>query len=229
MTGPTPDPSAAAVPRRIAVVVDNDSWILPYAAQLADEAHRRGHSAQLLRDHASIPEGDVAFYLGCIRITPPDVLARNGRNLVVHESALPKGRGFAPMTWQILEGARTIPVALIEAADEADAGRIVLAGEIELDGTELAPEWRALQGQKTVELCLAFLDQDPLPAGQEQEGEPSHYARRRPADSRLDPQASLAEQFELLRVCDNERYPAYFEHRGRRYLVKIEPDERGDS
>ena len=46
--------------------------------------------------------------------------------------------------------------------------------------------------------------------------------RRTPADSRLDPDKSIAEQFELLRVVDNQRYPAFFDHRGRRYRITIE-------
>jgi methionyl-tRNA formyltransferase len=38
----------------------------------------------------------------------------------------------------------------------------------------------------------------------------------------LDPQKSLAEQFNILRVVDNDRYPAFFEWNGRRYNLKIE-------
>lgn len=211
------------------MVVDNDSWILPHAEELVRSARERGHEAALCRDHGAVGEGDVAFYLGCVKITPPDVLARNRRNLVVHESDLPRGRGFAPMTWQILEGATEIPFALIEAADDVDAGAVVLRDSVALNGTELAHEWRALQGQKSVEMCLAFLDADPEPAGEPQTGEPTIYPRRRPADSRIDPERTIAEQFDHLRVCDNERYPAYFEHRGRRFVLRIEPDEREET
>jgi methionyl-tRNA formyltransferase len=35
----------------------------------------------------------------------------------------------------------------------------------------------------------------------------------------------LAEQFDLLRVVDSERFPAFFEYRGRRYKLKIEKDD----
>jgi len=52
------------------------------------------------------------------------------------------------------------------------------------------------------------------------------YRRRRPADSRLDPDRTLAEQFELLRVVDNDRYPAFFEWRGRCYEVKINQQKK---
>lgn len=210
-------------PRVLSVVVDNDSWILPYAESLVRACEELGDDAALCRDHGDVREGSVAFYLGCVKITPRSVLDRNRRNLVVHESDLPRGRGFAPMTWQILEGAMEIPFALIEAADEVDAGAIAGRGAVVLAGTELAPEWRDLQGRKTVELCLEFLAQPVPSAGVPQEGEPTHYPRRRPGDSRLDPERSIAEQFDLLRVCDNERYPAYFDHRGRRFTLKIEP------
>ena len=33
------------------------------------------------------------------------------------------------------------------------------------------------------------------------------------SDSRLKPEYSFVEQFNLLRVVDNERYPGYFEHK----------------
>lgn len=56
-----------------------------------------------------------------------------------------------------------------------------------------------------------------------QQGEASYYPRRRPADSQLDPQRTLAEQMNLLRVVDNQRYPALVEVRGRRYELLIQP------
>jgi methionyl-tRNA formyltransferase len=34
-------------------------------------------------------------------------------------------------------------------------------------------------------------------------------------------QKTIAEQFDLLRVVDNLRYPAFFDHRGKRYRLTI--------
>jgi len=145
-------------------------------------------------------------------------------NLVVHESALPQGQGWSPMTWQILEGASRIPITLFEATAELDAGPIYLQHSIELQGTELVEEWRALQAETTAALCLEWLDRyaDVLEQARPQQGEASHYRRRRPADSQLDPERSLAEQFNLLRVVDNQRYPAFFHWRGRRYELQVQ-------
>ena len=84
-------------------------------------------------------------------------------------------------------------------------------------------EWRALQAQASLELCLAWFDRnhEVVAAGQPQHGEANHYRRRRPADSQLDPEIYLADQFNLLRVVDNQRYPAFFHWCGRRYVLQV--------
>lgn len=53
-----------------------------------------------------------------------EILSSNKLLLVVHKSDLPKGRGFAPVQWQILEGKADITVCLIEISDDVDAGNI---------------------------------------------------------------------------------------------------------
>ncbi|WP_308916535.1 formyltransferase family protein [Jannaschia sp. LMIT008] len=222
MTGTAPDWWRR--PRRICALVDNDSWILPHAERLVAAVRADGDECVLARRADDVPRGEVAFLLGCVHIVPPDVLARNRLTLVVHESALPRGRGFAPMTWAVLDGADRIPVSLIEAAEAADEGDVFATTEIVLDGTELCDALRAAQGAATVEICLDVLRRPAPPVGRPQTGTPSWHPRRRPADSRLDPHATLAAQFDLLRVVDNERYPAFFEHRGRRYRLAIHDD-----
>ena len=216
-------------PRCVTVLVDNDSWILPSAERLVREVGHAGDVAQLVRRAEDLPEGDVAFLLGCVRIVPKRLLGRSRFNLVVHESDLPKGRGFSPMTWQILQGARSIPVCLFEAGDHVDAGPVIYRDTINLDGNETYAEWRHLQGEKTFELCRRFLDEASPPRGTEQRGEPTAYPRRRPCDSRLDPDRTIAEQFDLLRVADPDAYPAYFYYQGRRFTLLMQPDERADS
>lgn len=208
-------------PRRVTVVVDNESWVLPYAERLVAETEATGDEATLARIHAEVRDGDVAFYLGCVRITPLEVLARNRRNLVVHASDLPRGRGFSPMTWLILEGENDIPVCLLDAVGEVDAGPVIYREKLHLEGHELNEETRVRLGEIHIDLCRRFLNEAEPPSGRPQEGEPTRYLRRRPIDSRLDPYKTLAEQFNLLRVVDNERYPAFFEFRGQTYVLTI--------
>jgi methionyl-tRNA formyltransferase len=209
-------------PRRISIVVDNPSWIIPFAERLAAMICDAGDDACLIRRYSEVRVGAVAYYLGCIHMAQPDILSRNQRNLVVHESDLPRGRGFSPLTWQILEGKNHIPICLLEAAAQVDAGAVIYRDSIDYAGHELITELREGIGNRTIALCRRFLDETAPPSGEPQIGEATAYPRRRPADSRIDPLRSISEQFELLRVVDNERYPAWFEHRGHRYKLAIE-------
>jgi methionyl-tRNA formyltransferase len=208
-------------PRRVCVVIDNPSWILPHGQKLVEQLQTQGDTVRLCRSHEEINKGEVAFYLGCVKITPPDILARNRRNLAVHESALPKGRGFSPLTWQILEGKNTIPVCLLEAVQDVDAGPVIYRDELLFEGHELIDEMRDALGDMTVSQCLRFMSEPSPPPGHPQSGEPTHYDRRNPEDSRLDTDKTLGEQFNLLRVVDNEKYPAFFKHGGKRYKFTI--------
>ena len=107
----------------ISILVDNDSWILPFAQQLECDLSDN-YQCQLIRNANDIPHGDICFFLGCTHIVSKEILARNRYNLVVHESNLPQGKGFAPMSWQILAGKKIITISLIEANDEVDSGNI---------------------------------------------------------------------------------------------------------
>lgn len=215
----------SAAPRTISVVVDNESWILPFASALVQFVNDAGDRGWLCRTH-DIPQGDIAFYLGCIKIAPPHVLARNRRNLIVHGSDLPKGRGFSPLTWLTLQGETVIPMCLLDAVEGADEGPVVYRDSVSFEGHELIDEMRFVLGRKTVDLCTRFLADKSEPAGVPQQGEPSYFGRRRPADSMLDPNRTIADQFNLLRTVDNANYPAFFDHRGHRYRLKIEKIEK---
>lgn len=212
-------------PRKISVITDNDNgWFMPYAEKLCTQIKQGGDTGTLYTDQKAIKEGDVAFYLSCMNITPPETMAKHQINLVVHESDLPKGKGFSPVTWQILEGLDDLPICLIEMAEGVDAGPIVYKDIIKLKGTELCDEIKHMQGQATIDLCMKYLSAETQPEGIAQSGEESFYDRRRPKDSELDLNKTLGEQINLLRVCDNENYPAFFTYKDQKYTLKIEKD-----
>ncbi len=211
----------------IQVLTDTGSWIAPYVEDLALGWELAGHSVRVSHSVEQTLPADFCFCLSFSRIVSAVTRQQYRHTLVVHESDLPQGRGWAPMTWQILEGKNRIPITLIEAVDAVDAGPIYLQEWVELNGTELNPEWRALQAQTTQHLCRQWVQAYPaiVESARHQEGGGSTYARRRPADSRLDPAKTLAKQFNLLRVVDNESYPAFFEFNGRRYRIRIDPQD----
>lgn len=204
------------------VITDNpNSWSLPYNEDLVRRLRAAGHEATLVHAVADAPDADVAVYLSCERIIPARERARFKNNLVVHASDLPRGRGWSPLTWSILDGADRVVLTLFEAADEVDSGPIYLQQELRFEGHELIDELRAAVGRGSQELVLAFARSWPEVPARPQAGEPTFYPRRRPVDSRLDPDRTLRESFNLLRIVDNDRYPAYFEHAGHVYELRI--------
>ncbi|MDV2502425.1 MAG: methionyl-tRNA formyltransferase [bacterium] len=215
-------------PRRVSVVANKSSWILPYAEDLVSSLTNNNERAILCRSYNEMQKGDVAFFLGCIEIASPETLALNRINLVVHASDLPKGRGHAPLVWQILEGHNEIPVCLFKAILQVDSGPVIFREKLVFGGHELLDEMREALGKMTVSLCKRFLAELEPPEGEPQRDEATYYPRRTPVDSRLDPRRSLAEQFNLLRTVDNIRHPAFFEMHGFRYKMTIEKMPMGD-
>jgi len=208
----------------LAIVSDRRNWINAFIPAWLPKLKPLAEEIVWLHDVDDLTPGDVAFYLGCEQIVSPAALALHRHNLVAHASDLPQGKGWSPLTWQILEGKNEIPVSLFEAAKEVDSGPVYAKRTMSLRGTELIDEMRLALGRITFELCEDFLNRYPdiVQLAVPQEGDPSYYPRRTPADSRLDPDLPIREQFRLLRVADNERYPCYFELDGDTFVVKVE-------
>lgn len=207
---------------KITLLLDNpNSWMLPYARLLEKSLQECGHMVTWCNKAADMPTGDCAFFLSCEEIVSEKIRERNQHNIVIHASALPKGKGWSPMTWQILEGKNEIPLTLFEAEDQVDSGTIYLTDAVSLEGHELIDEMRALLGKKIIALALRFIEEYPPKKSKPQTGKESFYPRRGKKDSELDPQKTIAEQFNLLRVADNERYPCFFRIHNKKYLIKI--------
>jgi methionyl-tRNA formyltransferase len=211
---------------RVTLLSDSASWINSYLAELNEILRNAGHSVVWMHNVDDIPEGDIVFYLGCGQIVPLDILERNKHNLVIHASALPEGRGWSPLSWQIIQGKKEIPISLFEAGEKVDSGKIYLKDVMHFTGTELVEELRIILAQTSIRLCREFIDGYPgiIKYGEVQQGIPSYYRRRTSADSRLDPDKTIREQFNNLRVADNNRYPAFFEIQGVKYYLRVTMD-----
>ena len=168
-----------------------------------------------------IKNQDIVFILNYTKILPKTFLSKNILNLVVHASNLPKGKGFAPIQWQILEKKNKIPICLIEADEKVDSGFLIEKNYFSLNGHELNDEIRDIQAKETVKIIQKFLKKFPKKKKKEQRGKTTFYKRRRPADSELNININLKENFNLLRVVDNEKYPAFFKYKKKIYILKI--------
>lgn len=204
----------------LAILTSPNQWFESYVEELSEKLG----GAPIFRDHSEIKSGvRVLFILSYHRVVDPDLLSHVEHSVVIHESALPKGKGWAPLFWQVLEGRNAITFSMIKAESSVDSGPIYMQRELKLTGCELNQEIRSKQAALTIDMCLEFVSNmaryiPPTP----QLGEESYYPKRTPADSQLDINKTISEQFNLLLIVNNDEYPAYFDFNGRRYKVLID-------
>ena len=178
--------------------------------------------ANLVTKISEVETGDILFLISCSELVKREVRDRFAKTLVIHASDLPKGRGWSPHIWQILEGKREVVVTLLEAEDKVDSGAIWGQRTIEVDPGDLSEHFNAKLFAAELELMTFavenFATVEPKP---QPEGEATYYPKRTPVDSQIDPAASLESQFDRIRVSDPERFPAYFDLHGYRYEIHL--------
>jgi methionyl-tRNA formyltransferase len=208
--------------RKIAVLTSKKSWFVPHAREFVSRLKREGYHAKLFFEHKRINrQYKLVFILSYFNLIGKEFLLRHEHNLVVHESELPRGRGWSPFFWQVLEGKLQIPVVLFEAGAGIDEGDIYLRDRLKLKGHELYPELRDIQAKKSIELCRRFLMKRKTLTAVKQKGKPSYYKRRTLQDSGLNINKTIKEQFNKLRICCNEEFPAFFNYKGFKYNLLI--------
>jgi methionyl-tRNA formyltransferase len=206
------------------LVDDKESWFVKYAKKL-QEIISLNNNCNLIYSKNNISVGDILFILGCKKILSEKYLKKNKYNIVVHESKLPSGRGWSPVTWQVLEDINIIPVTLFNATKEVDCGDIYFIDNIILNGNELIEEIREKQAQVKINLCLKFIENINNLQKIYSNSQSSFYKKRTKEDSLIDINKSIKDQFNLLRVCDNTLYPAYFIYKNCKYILQIKKEE----
>jgi len=209
---------------KISILTEKNGWFDYKAGLLADSIRSLGHSVSTIHYQHHITEGDILFVLGFYKLVSKEFMTKNKNNIVVHESALPQGKGWSPLSWQILEGKNSIPFTLFEMDEKTDNGDIYIQDILHLNGTELCEEIREKQANKKIEMCIDFIKQYPTvllhKRKQSAEGE-TFYKKRDKESCRLDINKTIIEQFNLLRIADNKNYPAFFEINGIKYELGI--------
>ncbi len=173
------------------------------------------------KDYKNIKNKEIVFILSFMKILPVSFLKKNKLNLVVHSSNLPKDRGFAPLTYQVLRNQNKFYTSLIEADKKVDSGKIFFKNKFKLNGTELNNEIRFKQSEEILKIIKKFLIEYPKVKSYNQMGKATYNKRRVPSDSELNINKNIKSQFNLLRVNDNEKYPSFFKYKGKKYILKI--------
>ena len=176
---------------------------------------------KISKNPKNIKNQNIVFPLSYTKILPEDFLQKNELILVAHPSKLPKDKGFAPLQYQILKNKNKVYMSLIKAAKEVDAGPIYLQNSFLLNGTELSDEIRNVQGIQFLNIIKKFLIKYPNIKPTKQTGKGNFNKRRYPKDSQLNINKTIKQQFNHLRINDNELYPSFFYYKDQKYIIKV--------
>lgn len=182
------------------------------------------HVIDLVHSKTELPGGDILFLVSCNEIVNRSDRDAYAKTLVLHASDLPQGRGWSPHIWQIIEEKEDIVISLLEAEDKVDSGDIWHKLRVRIPRDALWNEINNLIFETELALMDYAVDNyyKVIPQPQNSSVIPTYYPKRTPEDSRIDQNKDIKSQFNLIRVCDPERYPAFFELNGSKYIIRLE-------
>lgn len=186
--------------------------------------HQANHQIAICRDRNELCGGDLLFLVSCSQIIDARIRAKYRNTFVLHASDLPKGRGWSPYIWELLEGAETITVSLISAEDGVDTGAVWAKRSFYVPKDALYDEIHELLFNTELALmdeALMLVEHNAAPHHQSNDIEPTYYPKRSPADSEIDPTQSLSLLFNTIRVMDPQRYPAFFRLHGHTFTIEV--------
>ncbi len=166
--------------------------------------------------------GDILFLISCNELISKEVRGKFKKTLVLHASDLPLGRGWSPHIWSIINGSSEITLSLIEANDVIDSGDIWKKVKVSIPKTALYDEINQLIFDAEIGLmnfAISFFN-DIKPVNQDSKLA-SYWPKRTLKDSEIDLNKSISEQFDLLRVSDPYRFPAFFYKDGKKFKIII--------
>lgn len=207
---------------KINILCDNkNSWFWDTNKNFLEEIEKLGNDVKVFETEESLSTADITAFISCTRLVSPDGLSKSKSNIVCHPSDLPEGRGFSPIAWEILNNKDKITFTLFEANEKADEGVIYSKQIYNLTGNELSDDLRQIQSEITYNMILDYIKKYPNNNSYSQIGEGTWYPKRTPSDSELDTNKTILEQINLLRIVDNQYYPAFFYYKDAKYILKI--------
>jgi len=203
------------------LITSKNHPINPYISRWSKR--NNNHNVNVIHSRQEITSGDILFLISCSEIVSKPERDNYKKTLVIHASDLPDGRGWSPHIWEIINGATEVTLSLLEAEDRVDTGDIWKKIGVSIPTTALFDEINKSIFNSELELMdFAIENFDTINPKKQPSVDNTHWPKRSPKDSLIDIDRTLSDQFDLIRVCDPERFPAYFYKDGVRFDIIIE-------
>lgn len=166
---------------------------------------------------------DVIFCLGWRTLIPLEVLhcAPHG-GVAVHDSLLPRLRGFAPTNWGLILGHDQLGATLFQLTDAMDAGDVYFQDAISPQPRESYESVQSRIADLSVELFVRYLDATragTLIARSQNEADATYTCARTPADGEICWQDSSLQIARLVRALGSPAPGAFSYYLGEPLII----------
>jgi methionyl-tRNA formyltransferase len=185
----------------------------------------KNHQISIVHSKEELTFGDILFLISCSDIVSKLERGKFKKTLVIHASDLPHGKGWSPHIWEIINGATDITLSLLEAKDKIDTGDIWKKINVLIPKIALFDEINELIFNSELKLIdFAIENYNTIKPKKQPNIDSTYWPKRSPMDSEIDVNKEISEQFDLIRVCDPNRFPAFFYKDGEKFYIIIKKD-----
>ncbi|SDJ32770.1 methionyl-tRNA formyltransferase [Pedobacter sp. ok626] len=171
------------------------------------------YNGVLLKEKEELNMGDIIkidptyiFFMHWSWIIPAEIFSRY-TCVVFHMTDLPYGRGGSPLQNLIIRGHKETKITAIKVEEGLDTGDIYLKKELSLKGK--ASEIFKRTGEVISTMIDEIIERKIVPV--RQEGAPTVFVRRKPADSYIPYEIEELEKlYDFIRMLDATNYPHAF-------------------
>lgn len=193
---------------------------------LADVLNQENITFTEIRAVQEIKQGfDIIFGSGIYDIIEEPYLNFPKYGLVFfHETLLPEGKGNAPLQWTVLNNRPNLTITAFKATKDMDAGDYLYQYNVALSPLNTLDDLEEKREYGIKECLRLILDEmkDGYMVLRKQAGQDSVSFKRTPKDSELDSDQTLLNLWDKIRICDNEKFPAFFKLHGKKIILRYE-------
>jgi len=145
--------------------------------------------------------------------------------ILFHASDLPKGKGWAPIYYTIVNKEEYYTITGLFAANEVDSGDIIVKARFKMKDNYTATILRQWDNDISLILIKKILEKfkDKPLKGMKQTGNETYFKRRYRDDNEISLDERLKEIVDKLRASEPQ-HPAFFFYNGYKYFIFIQPE-----
>ena len=210
-------------------ITDCSIGVLGFRGNLLTEVLEKNNifNYTILEDESEITSNfHFVFVSGYYKIIPENIIEKPKHGIYCfHESPLPEGRGHAPIQWALLNKRNNLTISMFKIDKGVDTGLLCYQYNMPISKMDT---YKILENKRQIGLqeCFnSFLQE--IKTGvvvlREQSGLGNYQTKRNPKDSELTKQIySLEDLWENIRICDNDKFPAFFKLNDKKVILKYE-------